>query len=390
MAMSTPPLDVCERAAPNAPADQNHDEISLLNILTVLWRKRLLWGTCSLLVALVAFGITLTLPNKYTATSRILPPQQSSSTAAALFGQLGALSGIAGGAIPSVRNPNEVFVGMLKSQTIAERLIQRYELMPYFRETSKDIAVRHLGRVSSIFIAKDGIISISVEMSDPDLAAELANAYVEELFRLSRSLAVSEASQRRLFLERQLESTREQISTAELEARAAINEGGFAMVEAQSRSMIDASARLRAQLTAKEVQIGGMRAFATDTNPEFQLAQRELQALRAELMRIEQAPSEAMRATARPGSANTLRLLRELKYREALQELLARQVEVARIEEARDIAALQVLDAARAPDTKSSPNRAAIVIVASFVAALVAAAYVVGCELIRRRHPSRI
>src|SRR5207244_1973604 len=135
--------------------------------------------------------------------------------------------------------------------------------------------------------SKDGIIVINVDDKDPRRAAELANAYVDELVKLTTVLAVSEASQRRLFFERQLLMAKENLTAAEITARQGLAKGGLAQVDAQGRSMIDVTARLRAQISAKEVQIGSMRTFAADRNPELQRAQQELEALKRELANVE-------------------------------------------------------------------------------------------------------
>ncbi len=349
---------------PLQPVDGD-DEISLLEMLQMLWEHKWLLIGSTLGAGVLAAGVTLLMPNYYTATARILPPQQSSSSAAALLGQLGGLAAAAGGNLAGIRNPNDLYVGMLKSRTVADRLIEKFDLKTYFDEKYQMTTQKELGKASRISAGKDGIISISVELKDPKLAADVANAYVEELIRLTGVLAVTEASQRRLFFERQLAKARDNLTAAEVAAREALTTGGLAVVEGQGRSLVEASARLRAQITAKEVQIGAMRSFAAETNPDLQLAARELVVLRGELARVEGSSSLAAPHKPNPAASDNVRLLRELRYQETLQELLARQTEAARLDEARDISMIQILDSAWAPDRKSGPKRATIVLVSS-------------------------
>ncbi len=367
MAMSTTTPDAGGGGVQAAIPKGSDDEISLLETLRVLWKHKWLLIGSTIGAGVLAAGVTLLMPNYYTATARILPPQQSSSSAAALLGQLGGLAAAAGGSIGGIRNPNDLYVGMLKSRTVADRLIEKLDLKVYFDAKYQMTTQMRLAEASRIAAGKDGIISISVELKDPKLAAGVANAYVEELIRLTGVLAVTEASQRRLFFERQLAKARDNLAAAEVAAREALTKGGLAVVEGQGRSLVEASARLRAQITVKEVQLGAMRSFAAENNPDLRLLQTELAALRAELAKVEGAGSAGVSPKLNAAASDNVRLLRELRYQEALQELLARQTEAARLDEARDTSLIQVLDTAVEPDRKSSPGRAVITLVSSFV-----------------------
>ena len=357
----------------NAPATE--ESAGLLDWLIVLAKYKRSLVVLPLLAAVVAAGIALLMPNVYTGTTRILPPQQTQSTSAVLA-QLGSLAGLAGGAIPGMKNPNDLYVGMLKSRTVADSLIGRFELNKLYDKRYQSETRRELARRSTIVAGKDGIITVEVDDSDPKRAAELANAYVDELFKLTKVLAVTEASQRRLFFERQLEQAKDNLARSEASTRHALQKGGLVMVEGQGRVMAETNARLRAEITVKEIQIGAMRAFASDQNPELQRTQQQLEVLKRELARMEGASSPG-RADGK-GEDNTgkgienLRLLREMKYNEVTYELLARQYEIAKIDEAKDSAIIQVMDRAIEPDRKSRPHRARIVIVAGVLATLAA------------------
>lgn len=358
---------------PQGPDSQAEDEVGLLDLLIVLAKhKRSVLGVPFGAAVAVAV-ISLFLPNIYTGTARILPPQQSASAASTLLNQIGALGGLAGagGGVLGGRNPNDLYVGMLKSRTVADNLIARFDLMKIYEAGLQSAARNALQANTTIVGGRDGIISIDVDDKDPKRAAALANAYVDELTKLTKVLAVSEASQRRLFFERQLLQAKDNLTASEIGARQALQKGGIAQVDAQGRSMIEVTARLRAQISAKEVQLGAMRTFAAEGNPELQRTQEELAALRRELGRIEGVtPSGTLRkaeASDNSGLDNLARL-RDVKYYEFLYELLAKQFELAKIDEAKDATIIQVLDPAVEPDRKSRPKRAQIALLTALVA----------------------
>lgn len=350
------------------------DDISLLDLLIVLAKHKKLVLGMPLVVAVIAAGISFLLPFSYTGTTKIVPPMQSpGSGSSALLAQLGGGLGGLAGSLAGLRSPNEVYIGMLKSRTVADNLIQRFDLMQTYEEKLPSRARKKLEGLTNIVAGKDAIITIEVEDKDPKRAAAIANAYVDELFKLTKVLAVTEASQRRLFFERQLEQAKDNLAKAEVDARQALENGGLVQVEGQGRGIVETTARLRAQITVKEVQIGAMRAFATDRNPDLQLAQKEVESMKRELARIE-GPSGSRSPDA--GETNgagidSVNLLRNVKYREAVYELLAKQFELAKIDEAKDSAVVQVMDKAIEPDRRTKPWRSLIVLVSAFAAFLV-------------------
>lgn len=363
---------------PAPPSPSADDEVSLLDLLIVLAKhKRVVLGV-PFIAAIAAAIVSLLLPNIYTGTTRILPPQQSASAASALLSQLGGavggLAGAAGGAL-GIRNPNDLYVGMLKSRTVADNLITHFDLNKVYQQELQSDTRKVLGGNTLIIAGRDGIITIDVDDKEPRRAAELANAYVDELMKLTKVLAVTEASQRRLFFERQLVQAKDNLTATEIAARQGLQKGGLAQVDAQGRSMIEVTARLRAQISAREVQIGAMRTFAAEGNPELQRTQEELQALKRELVRIEgSSPVAAVGKGEVVGTSglDNLSRLRDLKYYEFLYELLAKQYELAKIDEAKDATIIQVMDRAIEPDRKSKPKRALIVLVSIFAAGFVA------------------
>ena len=346
------------------------DEISLLDLLIVLAKHKKLILGLPFVVAVIVAGYSLLLPNIYTGTTKILPPQQSQSASSAMLAQLGGVASLLGGAA-GLKGPNDVYVAMLKSRTVADNLIQRFGLVKLYEIDIKhpSDAYTRLAGVTNITSGKDGIITIEVDNNDPKRAADLANAYVDELLKFTNVLAVTEASQRRLFFERQLTQAKDNLANAEAAARQALQTGGLVKVDEQGRAMVEATARLRGQITVKEVQIGAMRTYAADRNPDLQLALQELESLKRELAKIEGAGGPKA-TTSDPSGQGTdsLRLLRDVKYHEVIFELLARQYELAKIDEAKDSAVVQVMDKAIEPDRKSKPKRAIMVLISVLVA----------------------
>jgi len=366
---------------PSALSTQNSapddDEISLLDLLIVLAKHKKLVLGLPFGAAVVAAGISLLMSNIYTATTKILPPQQNQSAAVAMLGQLsgqlGGLGGLAGGAL-GIKNPNDLYVGMLKSRTVADNLISRFELRKRYETKTSEDTRKALDGYTRITSGKDGIIVIEFDDKEPKRAATIANAYVEELYKLTQTLAVTEASQRRLFFERQLDQTRKNLANAEAAARQGLEKGGLVIVDAQGRGMVETTARLRGQIAVKEIQISAMRAFATGQNPDLKQAQHELDAMKHELAKMEGTSSGRDNAgsVGKADGMDNLRLLRDVKYYETIFELLAKQYEIAKIDEARDASIVQVLDPAVEPERKSKPMRALIVILTGLVAGFLA------------------
>jgi len=371
-----PPITNHQSPSPS-PKDK---EIILLDLLIVLAKhKRLVLGL-PFMVAVIAAGISLLLPNIYTATTKILPPQQSQSTAVAMLGQLGALTGLAGAA-RGIKDPNDLYVGMLKSRTVADNLIQRFGLLRRYDVHYLSHARQRLQKETGITSGKDSIITIEFDDKDPKFAAELANGYVDELFKLTKVLAVTEASQRRLFFEQQLTQAKDNLARAETTARQALEHGGLVKVDDQGKAMVETTARLRGQMAVKEVQIGAMRTFAAEGNPDLRLAQQELESMKRELAKLEGTGSAKVAESASGGKGmDNLHLLRDMKYYETIYELLARQYELAKIDEAKESAVIQVMDKAIEPDRKSKPKRTLIVLLSALVAMFLGILWVVVSE----------
>ena len=357
----------------NETISSTKPEIPLLDLAIVLAkRKRMVIGF-PFLIAVIALITAFLLPKIYTGTARILPPQQKESAAAAMLGTLASASASGAGSLVGqalgIRNPNDLYVGILKSQTIADRLIERFDLKDLYDVPTMVKARKELDSITRIAAGKDGLISIEVDDKDPQRAANMANAYVEELDRLMQTLAVSEASQRRLFYEKQLAAAREQLIDAEVALRKAIDTKGIAGIDAQSRAVVSTAEQLRAQIAVKQIQIDAMRSFATQQNPDAVRLRQEIASMKTELARLEGGRS-GVEGSASPPGLDNVRKLRELKFLEVSTELLTRQYELAKMDEAQDAVLIQLVDKATPPDDKSRPKRALIVIASTLAATI--------------------
>jgi uncharacterized protein involved in exopolysaccharide biosynthesis len=352
----------------------------LLDLLIVLVRYKRFVLTFVAATAALSVAIVMVWPQYYAAETKILPPQQSQSIASAMLGQLGQLApliGAASGKDLGLRNPNDMYVAMLRSRTIADQIIDRFSLMSVYNKKRRVDARRRLDSLTEIDAGKDGVISVSVEDRDPRRATDIANAYIDALEKLTHTLAVTEASKRRLFFEGEMKMASDDLGKAELAMKQTQEKTGLIMLDSQSRAMIESVAGLRARVAAQEVVVKSMQSFATADNPDFMRAQRELAALRDQQTKLETGSGKrfftdvAIENIPEAG-LDYLRKLRELKYREALFELLAKQYQAARIDEAKDVPIIQVLDVAVVPERRSSPKRAVVVSAVTFLALLLA------------------
>jgi uncharacterized protein involved in exopolysaccharide biosynthesis len=347
------------------------DEISLLDLLIVLAeRKRIILGITAVF-AIGAIIVSLVLPPRYTATVTLLPPQQGSSMGAALASQLGNLGGmaaLAGGSL-GLKNPNDMFVAMFKSRTVEDAMVQHFGLMQeYHAQYSSDARKAFEGSATVDGATKDGMIHISVQDRDPRRAADLANGYVDQFRLQSQHLAITEASQRRLFFEQQLEQAKDNLANAEEAMKQTEQKTGVIQLDSQARALIESAASLRAQVAAKEVQIQGMRTYATGENSQVVQAQQELDSMRAQLAKLGGSEDSASGGIIVPkgqvpeAGLEYVRKLRDVKYNETIFDILARQFEIAKLDEAKQGALIQVVDPAIPPDRKSFPKRGLIVI----------------------------
>jgi len=339
------------------------DEISLIGILQVLADNLrslvLIPLAVGVIVLIASFAITPT----FTATATFLPPQQQQSSAFGMLQSLGALSGLAGAAA-GIKNPTDQYIGFLRSNAVQGAVVARFDLKARYEVEYLQKARELLKAKSRISAGKEGLINVEFDDKDPKFAAEVANGYVEELGELLNRLAITEAQQRRVFFEKQLGTAKDNLIRAEQSLAA--SGVSAAALNASPSVALEGPAKLRALVTAQEVKLASMRAYLTAAAPEFRQAQLELSALRNQLLKAEQE-----QPAGKAGSNDYIAKYREFKYQETLFELFAKQYELARIDESREGATIQVIDRASAPELKSSPKRGFMAVGATVAAGII-------------------
>jgi tyrosine-protein kinase Etk/Wzc len=365
---------------------ESGDQGRYLDPLIVLAKHKTFILYFVLAAIVLSVGGSLLMSTYYTAEVKILPPQQGQSIASAMLDQLGALAPLIGaGTGLSLKNPSDVYVDMLKSRVVADDLIDNFHLMDRYKKKLREDTRNRLEGLTEINAGKDGVISIAVDDTDPEKAAAIANAYVDELTNLTKHLAMTDAGKRRLFYEGEAAKANQELSRAEVALKETQERTGIVQIDAQARFMLESYAMLQAQASAKQVEIDAMRSYATPNNPDLVRKERELAALRGELNRykgglgggpigdiaLEKVPAKMLEYVDR---------LREVKYREALLQVLLKQYEIARIDEGRDSAIIQVFDKAQPPQRKSRPHRGLIVISFTLLAVVLACLGAFGLE----------
>jgi len=352
-----------------------HSGTSILEVILVLANRKWLILVVTLLVTGAAAARVHFMPNSFKAQAVILPPQQQQSSLAALAsGALGSLAG-------AVKTPGDLYIGMLKSRAVMGGVVARFHLQDVYQQKFSSDAQRTLARHAFFVTGKDSLIAISVEDHDPKRAAALANGFVDGLYDLTSRLALTGASQRRLFFEQELRKERDNLSDAEVGLTKVQRATGLLLPAGQESVLIGSTARLHADIAGREVALQAAEAYATEENPQIQILQREIAAMRAQLKYLETkdgtGSSFEITAAKLPEAAlGYTRQVRDLKYHETLYELLAKQYEAARLDESRQAPLIQVIDRATVPDRRSGPPRRLIVLCAGLLSFILSSLYV--------------
>ena len=381
--------DDVQRSGPASADDLDDDGpgIDLTQLLTWVGDGKTLIATVTAAVAVLALLGALLWPKTFTARATLLAPgsQQQSGSAAALaaLGSLGAIGGLGSGL--GVKTPDELYVALLKSDSVQRALADRFDLMTrYNAKTYEALRKKMPDYIHVSSDKKSGVISVEVDDEEPKFAAELANAHAGEVTKLLGRLAVSEAQLRRLFFEKQLNETKENLVKAEQNLRNVQEKSGVIVLDKQAEALITGAAQVRALIAEREVQLKVLRTSATEQNPDVIRLSSELRALRTELARMESSQGgSAGSAVDMPvgrlpeAGIEYVRARRELKLQETLLEAMIRQYEAAKLDEAKEGPALQQVDIALPPDHKSKPSVALTAIAGTLLALLVSTAFVV-------------
>jgi uncharacterized protein involved in exopolysaccharide biosynthesis len=335
----------------NEPLETS-EEVSLLDLLQVI-ADHLRW---LILAPIAVFALTLgagfLVTPSYTATVRFLPPQQQQSSAASMLASLGSLGGLAGGALGSIKNPTDQYVAFLKSNSLRDPLIARFDLVKRYDALLRADVREALSVRVRIVSTKDGLVTVEVDDTSPTMAADIANAHVEELQKLLGRLAVTEAQQKRVFFEKQLHQTQERLVQAEVALKATGISSN--VLKTSPQLAVESVAKMKAAVTAQEIKTASMRGYLAESAPDFKQAMNELGILRQQLARLDQ---DETRMNTTPTASDYVSKFREFKYQETLFELFTKQFELAKLDESREGAVIQVLDPAQVPEKPSSPHK---------------------------------
>lgn len=355
--------------------DDDGDELDLGQLLSPLAHHWKLWVGGTFLAGVVGWSASFLMTPTFTATTTLLPPQQQQSIASSALASLGSLAGLPGA---SPKSPADEYVSLMQSVTVSDRMIDRFKLMELYPAKYRRNARQTLAANTQITIGKkDGMIAIAVQDVDPTRAAAMANQYVEELRRMTSVLAVSEAQQRRTFFEKQMQDAKQKL----IAAQTALQDSGFTAgaMKAEPKAAADEYARFRADMTAADVRLQTLRNSMTESSPEVQRQAAMLQALRAKVAQLEQSSAPS---SSDPGYVSKYR---EYKYQETFFDMMAKQYEIARVDESREGALIQVVDPALVPEDRSWPRRSFVAAGVAVVAAFVLAVWLVIRGFCQRR-----
>lgn len=354
---------------------KNTDEYRMLDYIFLVLRHKDFVVKVTAGVMFLFAVYSLFLPPVYLAETKILPPSTSGPSMASAFaaqlGVMGVPAGLGG------KTTTDLYISLLKTKPVLDYVIDKSNLTTTYKINSRDAARKILSENLSVNDdKKSGIITVGFRSRDPQKAAHIANAFVEGLQHLNNNLAITEAGQRRLFFEGQLKSARGDLIASEDALRAFQQRTGTIKVDDEAKATMEAVAALRAKISAKEVQLKVVGSYATAENPDYQRLREESSALRSELARFEsrvRADDGAAPTVGRISSLGTeyLRRMREFKYNESLYEILMKQFGIARMDESRDSAVIQVIEKAEAPEKRIGPARRRIIVDAGVMALII-------------------
>jgi len=366
-------------------------EVDLMDIAILLVRgKRTIARFMLATTVLTVIVVYLVMKPMYTAEAVFLPPQNTPGRGMAqLASQLGVL-GVASG-LGGVKSPGQIYIGILGSRTIADTLIKRFDLQRVYKKKRLSDTEKELKDRSKFVDGKDTLITIKVEDHDPRRAADIANGYLDALHDQNGKLALTDSAQRRLFFQQQLEREKDALEDAEVDLKKTQEKTGLIAPGGQTFAEIQASSDIRAQIVSRQIELAALKQSATDQNPSVIRLQTEIAGLQAQQKKFESGterrqPGNMQLPTAKmPALAlEYVRKQREVKYHETLFELIAKQYETARLDEAQDAPLLQVVDPSRIPDKKSGVPRVLLVIIGCFLGILLGSAWVLSVAFLAR------
>jgi len=348
-------------------------EMTFGDLTSMVWRQRWVVIALCVVASVGTFGVSRLLPKWYESTATVVTPKEGSGGVLGgllATGMLQQNPGVAMPTLPSFTPNRDLLVGVLKSRTIAQAIVERFGLQARYRAGYPDDAVKQLRDLTTIATSREGVISVKVEDRDPATAAAIANYYVELLDQQIARYGTGEASRQRMFLTGQLARSRVDLDAAEQSLRRFQEQNRAIVLQDQTKGAIEAAARLKGEIMAAEVQLQVMRNFATEANPEIVALRRRIDEMNRQYAQMQFGERSVPDGRAQKGDFTVpfarvpelglelVKLAREVKIQEVLVTLLTQQLEQARIAEARDTPVVQVLDRA-VPAARYSRPRAA-------------------------------
>ncbi|MCA9755422.1 MAG: hypothetical protein KDA27_06450 [Candidatus Eisenbacteria bacterium] len=359
--------------------------------LLALARWKRLIAINTIVVAVLSVGYALLLDNWYRSTATIFPPEEETFSLGSLS-SLVAVSALGAGrsAVPVWASPSDVYASVLRSRVVTEAIIERFDLQELYDKETLDGTISELQDHVEVYVAADGMVFIHVDDKDPQRAANMANAFVEELDRVNRTKRHTAAGQARIFIERRIAQATVDLAAAEDHVRELQVETGLLDPEEQVKGAVRAMTELETTLILKEIELQVLESRVGPQHPERESLSREVSELRRKLDELEEGSPESKadeRIAIRelPDLAlDHFRALREVKVQEAITEFLRQQYEQFRIQEERDTPTVYVLDSARPADRKHHPRRSILCISATLAAFLGSVGFALSAEALAR------
>jgi capsule polysaccharide export protein KpsE/RkpR len=366
--------------------------LAILQLL--LERRRFIFRTVGV-GFLVSLLLAFLIPKRFESTARIMPPDNGSgpglSLLAALTSGSGALGALSNEAL-GVKNTSALFVGILKSRTVEDRLIEKFDLRKRYRASRIEDARKELEEKTEISEdRKSGIVTITVTDWEPRQAQAMAQAFVEELNRLVAEVSTSAARRERMFLEERLKAVKQELDQAAREFSKFASENAAIDIKEQARAMVGAAATLQGQLIVAQTELEGLRQIYTDNNVRVRSVRARINELQHQIEKLGGALEDTAqnpRAEDRSSIPSIRRLpvlgvtfadlYRKTKVAEVVFELLTQQYELAKVQEAKEIPTVKVLDAPALPEKKIFPPRRQIVLLGSVLSFVFSILWIVG------------
>lgn len=375
-------------------------EIPVDELVAAVWQRRRWLAMLTGIGLILAVVIALLIPNEYTSTAQLMPPDQQALSSPSLLSALTGAGAVArlGGGLMSARSPGGTFIGMLNSQTEQDEIINRLGLQQVYHCKFLVDARKILAARTVIDEDKNsGIIRISVTDRNPARARDIAKAYVEELNKLVNSLSTSSASREREFLEQRLASLKSNLDATSLKLSQFSSRNATINPQSQGQALITNASRLQSELITAQSDLSGLKEIYSDGNVRVREAQARIDELQSQLRKMGKAGGKSDGSNQQSNqlypSIRELPLLgvtyadlsRQLAMQEGIYETLDKQYELARVEEAKEIPTVKVLDEPQVPERKSSPHRSIIVLLGILIAAFAGIAWIVAVELWKMR-----